>query len=148
MRNAPFLKNILLAALAMLLLNGCGQKLGEEYTGEVNTAEGIVLTVEEDSVKPTEISYTIKNSSNQDLSYGQDYGLQKEKDGKWYEVIPENPVAVTLELLWLPSGNTDTHTTGWKDSYGELPAGHYRIVKHVSDNQQSYTLAGEFQIEE
>lgn len=141
-------KELVMAAVfsSLLLLAGCGLKLDEEYTGEVNTLEGAELTVDQESVKPAEITYTIDNQSGTDLAYGQDYGLQVEKDGKWYPIIPKNNVAVTLEMLWVQAGGADTHTTGWENSYGKLPKGHYRIVKSVSDDQQGYFLAGEFEI--
>lgn len=134
------------AALSLLLLGGCGQKLGEEFTEEVNTLEGVTLTVEETSVSPVEITYVIDNQSEVDLSYGQDYSLQVEKDGKWYRIIPERDVAVTLELLWAPAGSQNSHTVNWQGSYGKLQKGHYRIIKSVADNVQGYYLAGEFQV--
>lgn len=135
------------AALSILLLGGCGQKLGEEFTGEVNTLEGVILTVEETSVSPAEIAYVIDNQSGVDLSYGQDYSLQMEKDGKWYQIIPKRDVAVTLELLWAPAGSQNSHTVNWQSSYGKLQKGHYRIIKSGADNSQVYYLAGEFQVE-
>lgn len=138
---------LITAMMSLFLFSGCGLKLGEEYTEEVNTLKGVVLTVDGDSVTHGELTYTISNQSDKDLSYGQDYGLQKEKEGKWYQIIPKNEVAVTLELLWVPAGNTDTQMLGWESSYGKLPAGHYRIVKSVFDDQQGYYLAGEFQVE-
>lgn len=142
-------KELITAAVigSLLLLGGCGLKLGEEFTGEINNLEGAELTVDEASVKPTEITYTVSNRSEKDLSYGQDYGLQQEKDGKWYSVVPENEIAITLELLWLPAGSTDTNMISWESSYGKLPKGHYRIVKSFSDDRQGYFLAGEFVIE-
>lgn len=139
--------SVMIMGMSLLLLTGCGQKLGDEFTEEVNTLEGAAITVDESMAAATGITYTIDNQTDRDLNYGQDYGLQKEKDGRWYQVVPKNPVAVTLELLWLPSGNTDTHEVGWESSYGKLASGHYRIVKNVSDNENGYYLAGEFQID-
>lgn len=135
------------AALSMLLLGGCGQKLGEEFTEEVNGLENVTLTVDKDSISSTEITYVINNRSELDLSYGQDYSLQMEKDGKWYRLIPKRDVAVTLELLWAPAGSENSHMVNWQESYGKLQKGHYRILKSVADNTQGYYLAGEFQVE-
>ena len=142
--------SILIIGMSIVLLTGCGQNLenlGEEFTEEVNTLEGVEITVDESLDASTGITYTLSNQSDKDLNYGQDYGLQKEKNGKWYDVEPENPVAITMELLWLPAGNTDTLELSWESSYGELPAGHYRILKNVSDNENGYYLAGEFQVD-
>ncbi len=136
-----------LTGICILLLGGCGQgqKLGEAFAEEVNTLEGAALRV--DQASPTGISFTIQNQTDKDLSYGQDYHLQKQKDGTWYVLEPENPVAVTLEMLWLPAGGEEAMTVEWKDSYGELPKGNYRFVKNFSDEESGYYLAGEFTLE-
>ena len=138
--------SVIVIGMSLFLLSGCGEKLGDEFTEEVNTLKGASLTVDESAVTSTGITYTMENQTDRDLNYGRDYGLQKEKDGRWYQVVPENPVAVTLELLYLPAGSTDTLELGWESSYGKLASGHYRIVKNVSDNESGYYLAGEFDI--
>lgn len=129
-----------------LILGGCSMKLGDEHTGEVNVLQDVVLAVDEESVKTTEITYTIDNQSQKDLTYGRDYYLEMEKDGKWYQVIPKQEIAITLDLLWVPAGMTESIFVNWADSYGELKAGHYRIIKPVTDNKQGYFLAGEFTV--
>lgn len=138
--------SVMIMGISLLLLFGCGQDLGDEFTEEVNTLEGAALVVDENAVTSTGITYTMENQTDRDLNYGQDYGLQQEKDGRWYQVTPKEPVAVTLELLWLPAGSSDTLELSWESSYGKLASGHYRIVKNVSDNEGGYYLAGEFEI--
>ena len=105
-----------------------------------------MLTVDGDKVSATGVTYTIDNQSDQDISFGQDYALQMEKDGKWYQMEPKAPIAVTMELLWLPAGTSDTYEIQWDSSYGKLSSGRYRIVKSVSNNEAGYYLAGEFQL--
>ncbi len=133
-------------AVCLVFLAGCGQQLGEEFSEDVNMLEGAELSVDESLVTPVGITYSINNQSDRDLSYGQDYSLLKEKDGKWYFVEPERSVAVTLELLWVPSGSTDTVEISWENSYGKLPGGHYRLLKNFSDYEKGYYLAGEFDV--
>lgn len=137
---------IMVLALNILLLVGCGQKLGEEFTEEVNTLEGVSLTVDAESAASSGITYTLDNQSDKDINFGQNYSLQMEKDGKWYQVESQDPMAVTLELLWLPAGTSDTYEIKWDSSYGKLSSGNYRIVKNVSDEENGYYLAGEFQL--
>lgn len=133
--------------LYILLLAGCGQKkLGEEFTEEVNTLEGVTLTIEEGKASASGVTYTINNQSGQDINFGQDYSLQMEKDGKWYYVEPKEAIAVTMELLWLPAGTSESYDIIWNSSYGKLSSGHYRIVKNISDNAAGYYLSGEFQL--
>ncbi len=130
----------------MICLGGCGVKLGEEFKEEVNTLKGAGIQVSEDKASPVGIAIEIHNQSDKDLNYGQDYSIQKEKDGRWYVVEPLSPVAVTMELLWIPTGSEDAMEINWEDSYGKLPKGHYRIIKSFADEQKGYYLAGEFTI--
>ena len=138
--------SVVIVGMSLILFAGCGQKLGDEFTEEVNTLEGAFLSVDENLASPVGITYTMENQTDKDLNYGQDYSLQKEKDGRWYQVEPKEPVAVTMELLWLPAGSRDTLELRWESSYGKLKSGHYRIVKNVSDSESGYYLAGEFEI--
>lgn len=133
-------------AVCLAFLAGCGQKLGEEFSEDVNMLEGAELLVDEALATPAGITYTISNQSDKDLNYGQDYSLLKEKDGKWYVVEPARPAAVTMELLWVPAGSTDTMEISWEDSYGNLSGGHYRLLKNFSDNEKGYYLAGDFSV--
>ncbi|GFI48189.1 hypothetical protein IMSAGC019_03516 [Lachnospiraceae bacterium] len=148
MRKVQSARRLLAAAIGagLLCLGGCGVKLGEEFTGEVNILEGVAVQTQEGTVSPTGITLEINNQSDKDLNYGQDYSLQKEKDGRWYQVEPESPVAVTLELLWIPAGSTQEMEVRWEASYGKLPEGHYRIVKSFADEEKGYYLAGEFSL--
>lgn len=122
-------------------------KLGEEFVGEINQLEGVTLTVETVSASSTGITYMIENRSEKDLNYGQDYGLHKKVDGKWYILEAKEPIVITLELLWVPAGSTDTQEIYWEFSYGKLSAGHYRLIKPVADDEQGYYLAGEFTVQ-
>ncbi len=136
----------MLIGAGMICLGGCGVKLGEEFKEEVNALNGAKIQVSEEKTTPVGIAFEIHNQSDKDLNYGQDYSIQKEKDGRWYVVEPSNPVAVTMELLWVPSGSEETMEVNWEDSYGKLPKGHYRIIKSFADEQKGYYLAGEFTI--
>ena len=124
----------MLIGAAFVFLVGCGSKLGEEFTEEVNTLEGVTLMVDGETASADSITYTVDNGSEKDLNFGQDYSLQKEENGKWYQLLPANPVAVTMELCWVPAGGTETMEINWDAAYGKLPAGHYRLVKNFSDD--------------
>lgn len=137
----------LITVTGIIMLAGCGEKaaLGEEFTEEVNTLEGLSLLIDEASVTSTGLSYEIDNQSDEDFSYGQDYSVQKQKDGKWY-VLEGNPIAITMELLWLPAGERAVHEVNWEGSFGKLAKGHYRLVKNLGTDEAGYYVAGEFTI--
>lgn len=114
------------------------------YSEEVNILKGAALSVKEVRCPATGLTYVMDNQSGRELNFGQDYSLQEEIEGKWYVVEAKEPMAVTMQLLWIPNGSTDTYEINWETFYGELPKGHYRIVKSVADDKQGYYIAGEF----
>lgn len=138
---------LLITVTGIIMLAGCGEKtvLGEEFTEEVNTLEGLSIRIDEASVTSTGLSYEIDNQSEENLSYGQDYSVQKQKDGKWY-VLEGNPIAITMELLWLSAGESASHEVNWEDGFGKLAKGHYRLIKNMGTEEAGYYVAGEFTI--
>ncbi len=118
----------------------------EEENMEVNTLQQVTLEINQEDVLATELAYTITNHSQKDLNYGRDYFLQVEKSGNWYQVVPAQEVAITLELLWVPAGSVQKDKINWEYFYGELKPGHYRLIKPVSDGEKRHLLSGEFVI--
>ena len=117
-----------------------------EFLEPVNILAGVSLFVKEVFGPATGLTYVLDNRSGRDLNFGQDFSLQREKDGKWYVLESKAPMAVTMQLLWIPDRCTDTYEINWEVSYGELPKGHYRIIKSVADDKQGYYMAGEFDV--
>lgn len=139
-------KNLVVTILLCVLLCGCGMKLGEEVTTEVNKVD-VVIEVDATSVTKTGCVYTMTNNTEGDFAYDGSYGIHMEKDGKWYRVDPKSASATTADLLWLPSGVSEEATLDWSASYGELKKGHYRLVKNFADFTDGYYIVGEFAIE-
>lgn len=137
---------VIVIVIGWVCLRDDGMPLGEEYKGEVNMSEDLVLSVVDVSVKPTEMMITIDNMSETDFSYGRDYTIQRMKRDKWYEVEPIGELVVSPRPVLLPMGITNLHTYRWETYYGELPAGHYRVVKTITDGTEEFVLAGEFDI--
>jgi len=140
------MKKIFVTTLCMcILLCGCGMKLGEEVTTEVNKVD-VVLDIDEASLTKTGCIFTMSNQTNGDFAYDGSYGIHMQKDGKWYQVNPDSASATTADLLWLPAGVSETVTLDWSASYGELSKGHYRLVKNFADFTDGYFVTGEFDV--
>ena len=75
-----------------------------------------------------------------------DYSLEAERDGEWYSVTQIGEFANTMELMLFAPGNELTHTFKFKDRYGKLPAGKYRVVKSFWANATETVEAGEFHL--
>lgn len=94
----------LLAILTMLLV-GCGN----DYTtvfDEVNTIDGVTLTLKEDTLKSSKATFVLKNDSDKDVEFDpSEYHLETKKNGVWEE-------------------NIGTRVSEWKrDETETLPAG-------------------------
>lgn len=149
------LKRMLAAGMALCLtftIAGCGNQLkkGSAVHLEDSALEGLTMSFAEDSglLTPDGATVLVENASGSDLSYSQGYAVQVLQNGTWYELKQKDSGSVvTGELLWLPDGSTDTYEFGWKDLYGTLPDGTYRIAKNYADFTAAYWVTAEFTVE-
>ena len=145
-------------ASAALFLLGSGRSresftVGELFCGEVNGFHGMVMRVKKLSVRPTKAEILIVNNSPAEIESGgaEDFCLQLERDGDWYELkrlFPDEESSVSYGYL---KGVPMSMKLDWSACYGSLPAGHYRIVKRFSEYYGSaadagFLLAAEFKI--
>jgi len=100
----------------------------------------LVTEIENVSISIFDISLTgatimIKDTNRKPYTYGEWYKIEKQVNGKWYEVktIIEN--YGFNEIGYIPDKNNEVKfVMDWDWLYGELPLGSYRILKQV-DNQ-------------
>ena len=78
---------------------------------------------------PEHVSVTISSSRTDEWTYGRAFGLEVLLDGTWYTVpqTPEENWGFTSEALLLQPGE-EKEENYFLGMYGELPAGHYRLV--------------------
>ena len=75
------------------------------------------------------VTVSFLNNSGEEWGYGRDFSLQVLMDGTWY-IVPQTPNenwGFTSDLLIVESGKTKSENY-YLSSYGDLPAGHYRLV--------------------
>ncbi len=86
------------------------------------------------------------NSSDTEYSFGMEPHLDVEVNGVWY-VVPTVEGAAWEEIAFiLPAGEGSDMEFPLKTFYGDLPAGHYRIVKPLyAQNGNTFAIA-EFKI--
>lgn len=95
--------------------------------------------VENVSISISDISLTgatvvIKDINKKPYTYGEWYKIEKENDGKWYEVETLLDNYGFNEIGYLVDKNNEVKfVIDWKWLYGELPLGSYRILKEVGN---------------
>lgn len=110
------------------------------------------LNMEIKKVSSTKATITLKNNTKETYEYGNPFTLETKKDGKWYNLNPENEMNFTLPAFELKPKKSVNLEIDWEHGYGSLAKGTYRIVKDISkkidntDNYENYIIAVEFEI--
>lgn len=140
---------ILLCGLLLIGLAGCTKKeedseFEKESDARVVTDGDVTLYFKDDAI-------FLKNNSDKDYSYSNEYWLEKLQDEKWYVLKPVKDVGFYAEVLDLKAGEEKRLEINWQDIYGELSVGTYRIVKTISyqnedGKKESFEVAAEFSV--
>lgn len=120
----------------------------------VNNLDGVTMRVKEGTMSSTGLTVVFENKTDKEIIYGDPYTVEKNMDGKWFEVpdiLDGNYGFVDIGYGLGPS-STNEWEVDWEWLYGKLDKGKYRLVKYVSDFRQSgdydqYYLAVEFEIQ-
>jgi len=146
---------IALSLAAVLLLSACGvqgldvNKLDKSPYDAADKSTVVAMTLGETTVKEgTEtISVHLENSSDAEFTFGIEPHLDVESGGVWY-TVPTVEGAAWNEIAYvMPAQGSSDYDFSLKDFYGNLPAGHYRIVRPLySDAGSTFALA-EFTID-
>lgn len=140
-------KAVFAVLLFSALLCGCGAKdiAGDLSDKTVNTAEGLVLSI--DSVTVSGAEYTVTNNTDTPArcGTGADCLLEVKRDDEWYELRQTVDSPMTMELYHCTREEPLKQSVDWSTRYGELPAGRYRLLKSAWFDD-SVWLAAEFSV--
>jgi len=119
---------------------------------EVNNTEDITMAIEEGTVSPTGLVVTLTNNSDKQYLYSEYMWLEKKINQEWRQLPPviENFGFKDIAYI-LEGGFTKKIEINWEWLYGEIDAGHYRLIKDTfeadAEEYQPIYLAVEFEIE-
>lgn len=119
-----------------LALTACG---GDKYNTvfeEVNTVEGVSLTLIEDTLRPSKATFIIANNSDEDVLFDPiEFHLEeKNRDGVWEENIGTRVSEWkrdTTEVI--PAGTSIERVVDWKGLCGGIGNGEHRVILIVND---------------
>lgn len=126
------MKNYIIALLAILTLalSGCNGDYTTVFE-EVNTAEGITLTLEEDTLKSARATFIIANDSDADVLFDPvEFHLEtKNKEGVWEENIGTRTSQWKRDTTETISAHTSIEkVVEWKGLCGTIGSGEYRLI--------------------
>ena len=142
----------------LLILTNCGNggpDVGELFEGEVNTYDGVTMSVVEGSAYPGQVSVEILNATDAEIDSGNegDFFVQAERDGQWYALETlQDEYANTAEAYVYETDVPRELTLNWTAYYGSLPPGRYRVCKWFFEyrgpgDTTDFLLAAEFTLE-
>ena len=141
MKKKIFLK--LIVVVCLFIITGCGKstKLDLE-TKSYKSTEVKNVSVNISDISLTGATITIKDTNEEPYIYGEWYKIEKEDNGKWKELEVKDKNYGFNDLGYkVNKDNEVKFVLDWKELYGELPLGSYRIVKEVN-NQYIYVDFG------
>lgn len=152
---------IILCGFMMIGITGCGKKEKVNNIGYVQidsesdikiTNRGVDFKLKEETLTNSNGVFIIENNSDFKVGYGESYGIEKEVDGKWYNLktISDRVFNVPLYTLYLTKSAEEY--INFEYGYGKLTSGKYRVVKDAlflydNDKTEDFLIAVEFTIE-
>ncbi len=122
--------------------------------GEANSLDTVKdkvrLEVKEGTLKKTKATFILKNDSDVNITYGNEYKIEKKIDDNWQEL--EGKLAFNLPAYNLKYMDSVELKLDWKNGYGSLDKGQYRLVKSVSvekvdGSKEEFNIYGDFSID-
>ena len=126
---------LLFALVITLCVCGCRNEKNlnkKESTYNVTNIENIKISISDISTSGATI--IIKDTNKIPYTYGEWYKIEKEENGKWYEVKTIIDNYGFNDIGYLVNENNEVKfVIDWEWLYGELPLGCYRILKQVNN---------------
>lgn len=127
----------LFAFLTMLTLalTACGSDDVTVFE-EVNTVEGVSLTLKEDTLKAARATFILTNASDEDVLFDPvEFHLEeKNGDGVWVENIGTRVSEWKRDKTeTIPAGTSIETEVDWKGLCGAIGSGEHRVILIVND---------------
>lgn len=132
---------VILLVFIIFLIAGCGvnnkkMKIDEKSSVEI-AKKNILLSLKKDSLTKTGATLILENKSNIVIQYGNSYEIEKKQEDVWHKI--DVKLSFTMPSYGLNSNETKEIKLDWKNSYGELSAGQYRIIKSIDIEKEDGT---------
>lgn len=145
MNNKSFI--FLPVLLLVFVLAGCEKTELQAVNEVINSTQYATMVVGDmpDALNADSISLVIQNVSEVDLSYDEIVFLNRMDDGVWYDV-PRQITDYPEVSYGISPGNESIYELTLEEHFGELSAGHYRIIKPVYGVGSEEVVVAEFDL--
>ncbi len=117
--------------------------------GVVNkkSVDNVTMIIKDGTLTKTSATVIIEDKNEEKYNYSSWFRIDKKENEGWKEVNVIDEKYAFTDIAYLPDENGKVEmNTNWKNLYGELEKGEYRLVKEVYDNGNNYIYV-EFTIE-
>lgn len=130
----------------ILGITGCSSsKIGKKSDIKISQSD-VSLTIKDETLTNTSATLILKNNSDKKVEYGEDYKIEIKKSGEWHKINVDQ--WFDLPATEVDVGESKEINLNWKDVYGKLKKGTYRIVKDIEyygeESFKSINIAVEF----
>ena len=133
--------------LLAFVLAGCENEELKTVSEAITPTQYATMVVDytPDKTDDDRISFVIKNISEVDLTYDEVVLLHRMDDGVWYD-IPRQVTDYPEVSYGISPGNEVSYGFMLEENFGELSAGHYRIIKPVYGVGSEEFMVAEFDL--
>ncbi len=142
---------VVFCALLVLSLVGCRQKMeySDSVVTEADTYPNVSMELYDEDIKLNLMTLKVVNNNDFGIESGNqnDFWVEEYRDGKWQAIVVEEKdnTADTMVFHGQQLLQIDVSSI-----YGDLPAGHYRILKSFwpenQDEMNKFYLTAEFDV--
>ena len=106
------------------------------------------MIIKDGTLTKTSATVIIEDKNEEKYNYSSWFRIDKKENEGWKEVNVIDEKYAFTDIAYLPDENGKVEmNTNWKNLYGKLEKGEYRLVKEVYDNGNNYIYV-EFTIEQ
>lgn len=112
--------------------------IGGEEIKEERTLSKVSMKIKEGTLTKTSATIVITDTNESPYGYETWYRIDKKLNGQWKELQTISPVYWTEQAFIVNKDGILELKENWKDIYGELEKGEYRLVKRHYENGYNY----------
>ena len=122
----------------------------EKKNSVVNNCKGVTMTIEDGTVSEDGLVLDICNESENELTFEEDFILEKWTKGQWYKIPSQSLTHDWEDEPFVVEPHTVAEgacPVNWLEDYGKLPNGQYRLLKKFQTKDETeYVLAVTFSL--
>lgn len=141
-------KIVLLLILGLVFFTGCTTKLNKKPKKEdFQSIDKVSMKIKEVTLTNTSATVVIRDLNKVKCQFGEEFKIETKKNDKWEELKMINEPYWILAVYSVGNNNELELNQNWKEIYGTLSPGKYRLIKsvHISTSKNN-VITVEFEI--